>query len=166
MYSDLDIRAYFITFTSYGTWLHGDERGSVDDEHCIPGLPFAPPNLNRESANRKAMKWPEFTLDAKARGIVHRTIREVCEHRGWSLIALNVRTNHVHVVVYAPVSADKVLNDLKAWTTRRLREAGCRAVKAPVWTEGGSKHKLFTAEAVTAAAQYTSGGQGPSLPLE
>jgi REP element-mobilizing transposase RayT len=112
------------------------------------------------------MKWPEFTLDAKARGIVDRTIREVCEHRGWSLMALNVRTNHVHVVVYAPVGADKIMFDLKAWTTRRLREAGCRPAKAPVWTEGGSKHKLFTAEAITAAAQYTSIGQGPDLPME
>ena len=25
--------AYFITFRSYGTWLHGDKRGSVDRLH-------------------------------------------------------------------------------------------------------------------------------------
>ena len=25
-----DPLAYFITFTCYGNWLHGDERGSVD----------------------------------------------------------------------------------------------------------------------------------------
>jgi len=31
-----DARAYLITFTTYGTWVHGDERGSVDREHNIP----------------------------------------------------------------------------------------------------------------------------------
>ncbi len=31
MWNDTDIPlAYLITFRSYGTWLHGDERGSVN----------------------------------------------------------------------------------------------------------------------------------------
>ena len=36
--------AYFITFRCYGTWLHGDERGSVDRFHNIYGMPFIPKN--------------------------------------------------------------------------------------------------------------------------
>ncbi len=35
--------AYFITFTCCGTWLHGDERGSVDREHNTPGTPVLEP---------------------------------------------------------------------------------------------------------------------------
>ena len=31
--------AYFITFRAYGTWLHGDERGSVDRLHNTFGSP-------------------------------------------------------------------------------------------------------------------------------
>lgn len=166
MYSNLDIRAYFLTCTTYGTWLHGDERGSVDDVHRVPGLPFAPPSPRRADANREAMKWPEFTFDAKSRGIVHRTIVEVFELRKWPLLALNVRTNHLHIVGYSPDGADKMMNDFKAWCTRRLRESKCRSQKAPVWTEGGSKHKLFTEEAVRAAVGYTLHGQGPELPTE
>ena len=31
--------AYLITFRTYGTWLHGDARGSVDREHNVFGTP-------------------------------------------------------------------------------------------------------------------------------
>ncbi|MGH9840991.1 MAG: hypothetical protein ACREEM_19730 [Blastocatellia bacterium] len=34
--------AYLITFRCYGTWLHGDERGSVDRDHNIYRTPFLP----------------------------------------------------------------------------------------------------------------------------
>jgi REP element-mobilizing transposase RayT len=112
------------------------------------------------------MKWPVFMLDAGARGVVDRTIREVCEHRKWNLKALNVRTNHVHVVVWALDPAVKVLNDLKAWCTRRLREAGLVESQREVWTEGGSKRKLFTEDGVRNACEYTRTGQGADLPME
>jgi REP element-mobilizing transposase RayT len=112
------------------------------------------------------MKWPPFTLDAAARGIVDRTIREVCAHREWELKALNVRTNHVHVVLWTLDAATKVLSDLKAWCTRRLREAGCIEAGREVWTEGGSKRKLFTEDGARNACEYTRTGQGADLPME
>lgn len=158
--------AYFITFTTYGTWLHGDERGSVDDEHNIPGTPFAKPAIRRDHANRSAMKWPELNLNAKARGVVDRTVREVCVNRAWALHALNVRSNHLHIVVSANDPAVKVMTDLKAWCTRRLREAECLAKDAPAWTEGGSKRKLNTPESLRAAVHYVLHEQGPDLPME
>jgi len=39
--------AYLITFTTYGTWLHGDPRGSVDREHNVWGTPFLDPDRAR-----------------------------------------------------------------------------------------------------------------------
>ena len=34
MWNDTDTPlAYFISFRTYGTWLHGDERGSIDRFH-------------------------------------------------------------------------------------------------------------------------------------
>src|SRR5687768_3264163 len=151
MPSDLDIRAYLCTFTTYGTWLHGDERGSVDDEHNISGLPFAPPSFNRTQFHRAAMKWPEFIIDAKSRGVILHTTHGVFDHRKWSLFALNIRMTHIHLVGHAPDGGNKMIKDVKAWCTRRLREAGCRDLKAPVWTEGHSVHPLFTHDAVAAA---------------
>ena len=35
--------AYLITFTCYGMRLRGDQAGSVDRKHNIPGTPLIPP---------------------------------------------------------------------------------------------------------------------------
>src|SRR5579862_6157002 len=116
--------AYFITFTTYGTWLHGTDPGSVDPTHNQSGTPFLPPNALQESEARGAMSQPPFSLDAPRRAIVLATIREVCQHRGWSLLACHVRTTHVHFVVQANAPPEKVMNDCKVYASRRLTEAG------------------------------------------
>lgn len=40
--------AYLITFRTYGTWLHGDERGSVDKNHNKFGTRTAESRIVRE----------------------------------------------------------------------------------------------------------------------
>jgi hypothetical protein len=51
---------YLITFRSYGTWLHGDRRGSVDRLHRIYGTPRLPPNNQRRQYKRYL--WTEQQL--------------------------------------------------------------------------------------------------------
>jgi len=92
-------RAYLITFRCYGTWLHGDERGSVDRFHNRYGAPFLPHHEGRRQYEQKLLKHPPVELDAARRAAVEAAIRETCEKRGWLLRAINVRTNHVHTVV-------------------------------------------------------------------
>src|SRR5437868_339150 len=48
--------AYFLTFRCYGTWLHGDGRGSVDALHNVPGTPRMAPNGRREEGARGRMR--------------------------------------------------------------------------------------------------------------
>ena len=131
--------AYFLTWTCYGTWLHGDDRGAVDDEHNAFGDLFLPANPRRLAAQRCKLAHPPVTLNTNCRRIVRRAIEDHCRHRGWELLAVNVRTNHVHVVISFPhESPERVLGQLKAWATRRLREAGCVAADQRVWTHHGS----------------------------
>ena len=122
--------AYLITFRTYGTWLHGDERG-----------------------------WY-----AKQRPIVERTIREVCDFRGWKVSAINVRTNHAHVVVSAATVPEKVMKDFKAYATRGLRTAGLWNFSHSPWVDGGSKRYLWSETSVTNACEYVVNGQGADLP--
>lgn len=69
------------------------------------------------------MTEPELTLDTRQRDIVERTIAEQCRIRVWRLHAVNCRTQHVHVVVTAPNRDPEVVMDqFKAWCTRRLKE--------------------------------------------
>ena len=62
-------------------------------------------------------------MNAAQRKSVEKAIRDVCKKRGWILKAINVRTNHVHVVVSI---GDKKPSDaliaLKAKATRQMRE--------------------------------------------
>ncbi len=156
--------AYLLTWTCYGTWLHGDERGSVDDDHKTPGEPFLPADQIRYSAESRRLHHAPIELDAAARRIVADTIRAHCDVRGWDLLALNVRTNHVHVVVACDAHPDRALSEFKAWTTRRLREARCMAPDAVVWTHHGSTRYLWKKESVDAAMEYVVDRQGDDLP--
>src|SRR5205085_7730420 len=86
--------AYLITFRCYGTWLHGDERGSVDRDHNRYGTPLIPPNERWRQHNEQSLKHPPVELDSARRAAVEAAIRETCEKRGWLLLAINIRTNH------------------------------------------------------------------------
>ncbi len=155
--------AYFLTWTTYATWLHGDERGSVDTEHNIPKTPFLPPNPRRRDDRAQYLTAEPFTLNRHARTIVCETIERHCTIRGWRLLQLNVRTNHVHAVVAAPVKPEVVLAQLKAWCTRKLREAELVGPSDKVWTEHGSTRYLWDEEAVLRARRYTRNRQGPDI---
>ena len=155
--------AYFITFPTYGTWLHGDARGSVDRAHNVPGTPLLDPDQRRQQRDAARLKHPPVILDVKRRRVVHRTIVEVCAHRNWTLHAVHVRTNHVHVVISAEETPEQVMNALKSWATRRLVEAGMLPAGTKAWVRHGSTRYLWKADQVTSACQYVCEGQGEDL---
>lgn len=55
--------AYFITFTTYGTWLHGSAKGSVDADHNTYDTPVLEQDIGREAEVREALGQPPYTLD-------------------------------------------------------------------------------------------------------
>jgi len=163
-----------LTWTCYGAWLHGDPRGSVDDEHCTPRTPFAPPQQRRRMAMRRRMRSDPITLDHAQRAIVAQAIQRHCEHRGWWLGAVNARTNHVHCVLSCPGTPPQVAaGQLKAWATRRLREQGEFAKQQRIWTREASARWLWSKEDVRYARIYVNDCQdgphkqpAPDLPSE
>jgi REP element-mobilizing transposase RayT len=156
---------YLITMRTYGTWLHGDPRTYVTRQHNQYGTPMLPadPTIHRRA--RKAQKHAAVLLGPEHRFVVHATIIEVCAYRKWYLHAQNVRTNHAHVIVSAEHSAERTLADLKAYTTRRLREAHLADIQAPVWSYHGSTPHLFTPDDITRAKRYVLEEQGEPLPM-
>src|SRR6266852_3241946 len=110
--------AYYLTWTIYGTWLPGDERGWV----AKPGQ-FRAPDAKRKEAAQRLMPESALTLDSEHRRCVEDTVADHCRIRGWHLHVVNCRTEHVHVVVTAPKrDPDVVMDQFKAWCTRRLKE--------------------------------------------
>jgi len=155
--------AYLLTWTTYGTWLPGDERGSVDTEHNIYAEPFAAPRARRHASNAAKLAQPAFQLDSAARKVVHDTIVEACAFRRWDLVALHVRSNHVHVVVRSDQTPAATAANLKARATRVLRDRGVIGETRLVWTECGSGRYLWNEHSVLAAAKYVLEGQGAEL---
>ncbi len=156
--------AYLITFRTYGTWLPGDSRGSIDRFHNVFSSPRAPSNIVREQQSARKLKGEPVILDSQRRSSVESAIREVCGHRGWMLFALNVRTNHVHAVTSAQASSGRVLGDLKSYSTRRMRCDKNWTEDHSPWVDKGSKRNLWNSDHIWHACEYVVNGQGDELP--
>lgn len=156
--------AYLITFRTYGTWLHGDERGSIDRYHNRYRGERVPANPVIQEQHEAKLKSEPVFLDSKQRPIVDAAIRAVCDHRGWLLRAIHVRTNHAHIVVSAATEPGKVMKDFKAYSTRGLKAACLWLFDHSPWVDGGSKRYLWSENSVTNACDYVVNGQGADLP--
>jgi REP element-mobilizing transposase RayT len=154
---------YLITFACYGCHLHGSESGSVDRAHNVPGTPILEPDSARASANRERMDQAPYNLDPIRRDAVLAAIREVCAHRGWNLLAAHVRSNHVHTVVEAEMPLARVMNDLKAYASRRLNRMRLDAPNRKRWARHGSTRWLWKPPHVSAAIAYVVGEQGDAM---
>jgi hypothetical protein len=145
--------AYLLTWTAYGTWLPGDERGWVSRLNRAPGSEYNPPSARlRESAARSVVGGP-VELSHRQRELVQQSIAETCGYRGWTVREVNCRSNHVHVVLScgdaAPADA---MEQLKKYATRGLRAEGF-FVNRKVWTRGGSTRHVNTTESLRRAIE-------------
>lgn len=149
-----------LTWTCHGTWLPGDARGWVDSSNNAYGTSMGKPDAALQArACAIATGTGQFLTDAE-RELVDAAIREHCAFRVWELLALNVRTNHVHVVLRAATHRPEiVIGQLKSRATLALREAGLRDTNARVWAREGSTRYLYFEEAVSGAVKYVRDGQ-------
>ena len=152
--------AYFITFRTYGTWLHGDARGSTDGDHNMYGTPQLHPHAGRERSAHLRLAQPSVTLSHSARNAVAMVVQQVCDHHDWILHASNVRSNHVHVVVSAPRSPEHVMLAFKSWGTRRLRQLGLAQKDTKVWSRHGSTKYIWKPNQLAEACRYVMEAQG------
>ncbi|MEO8541733.1 MAG: transposase [bacterium] len=153
----------FITFTTYGSRMHGDERGSVKRGRKGTFSQVLDPDPTRAQRASSLMTGPPFELDEAQRTLVAATVKEVCAFKGWTLCAVNVRTNHVHLLVSADVAPELVMNTCKAWATRRMREAGLASADSRVWTRHGSTRFVTTDASFRRVAEYIIDGQGVDI---
>jgi|SRR6185312_9608106 len=125
--------AYLITFRCYGTWLHGDERGSIDRHRSQYNSEYIIANPNWHDYNVRHLKHAPARLTDAQRQSVEAAVRETCQFRNWELKAVNVRSNHVHSLVSTgSLRPERVLNALKANATRQLRQDGCWPHPRPI----------------------------------
>ena len=152
--------AYLITFRCYGTWLHGDERGSYRrSSNLISGVVRIPPRPRLKQAEIEQLKHRPVRLNKRQRAIVGDAIREVCTHRKYTLRAINVRSNHAHSVVSALSTPEPILDAFKSYSTRALRRRGLLGNDVKPWARHGSTIYLWKEQDVAKAIEYVMLGQ-------
>jgi hypothetical protein len=85
------------------------------------------------------MRQPCYQLDEARRKIVLAAIIDQARYRGWTPLAVHVRSTHVHVVLQADLPPERVLNILKSYASRALGLGGTDRKR---WTRHGSTRYL------------------------
>ncbi len=153
-------RYWLLTWTTYGTWLPGDSRGSVTSvradarprtEHDQPGTAWESPLPGLHAAARAALKGPLVYLLLQQANVLPEQFRETAAYRGWLLLGAAVMVNHIHLVVGVPGDPDpeNLVRDFKAYGSRTLNRRWDRPANGSWWSGGGgSRRKLPDARAV------------------
>ena len=84
---------YFVTWTTYGSWLQGEKKGYVKDGNVLQENP------NLRKANIKSMAGKKIILNNKQKEIVRESVLNEAEKTGQKTLALAVCSNHVHIVL-------------------------------------------------------------------
>jgi REP element-mobilizing transposase RayT len=154
---------YLITFACYGAHMHGDEAGSVDRRHHLFGGRRVETDPRRAFNERRSMVQEPYGMDCRARAAVLATFQEVCSYRGWGLLAAHVRATHVHVVVEAEARPERVMNDLKAYASRKLNRLSGDVGARRHWAYHGSTLWLWKDQEVRNAVRYVVEEQGQPM---
>lgn len=158
--------AYLLTFRTFGTWLHGDERHSVDRHgKNIYGTPDIASDRRLNEAMQNELKQPAIMLNDLQRLTVESAVKEVCEYRKYYLRAINVRSNHVHAVVSTQAKPERIVDAFKAYSTKKLREENLVSKELQIWSRGRSRRYLWKPRHVELAIEYVLYSQG-DLPFE
>ncbi|MEX2173079.1 MAG: transposase [Pirellulaceae bacterium] len=167
-------RFWLLTWTTYGTWLPGDERGFVSEVndgqggrviHNLPGTPHdAGWNRLEFDSRRRLVAKPIYLVNEQA-AIAFAQFEETAAYRCWQLIAVSVMANHVHLAVGVPgdPQPEDILRDFKSYASRALNRAFGRPASGTWWTESGSKRKLKDEAAILSAAAYVRDQEFPLL---
>jgi REP element-mobilizing transposase RayT len=168
-------RYWLLTWTTYGTWLPGEERGFVSpvrenaDEkwrrqnQCGTAYSRSMCGLKRSSQSR--LKCSPIYLNIEQAQIVFDQFQETAAYRGWHLEAIAIMTNHVHVIVRVEVDVapDVLLRDFKSYASRALNGRWDKPASGTWWAESGSKRKKSDRGAVENAICYVARQERPLL---
>ena len=139
---------YMITFTTYGTWLQGDEWGFVKEGNIFAG------NQSLADSNKQNLSRNPVRLSKTHRAIAADAIVEKASQLNQEILALAVCSNHVHIVAdYIPTPIGKVVSYYKNAAQVALRKTG---LSGRVWTKGFDKRFCFDEQTLQSRIDYVS----------
>lgn len=172
---DTRSRYWLLTWTTYGTWLPGDDKGFVSpvrnpfsqkwERQNTPGTicTSSIPGLRQASYSR--LKCPAISLSSSQAEVLWQQFQETANIRNWQILSVAIMRTHVHLLVYVEndPAPENVLRDFKAYGSRSLNSKWQKPASGTWWTESGSKRKKATQRAVVAAVRYVANQANPLL---
>ena len=144
---------YMITWTIYGTWLQGDERGYVKNGRICPG------NKALMQSNKQLQLQDAIRLSSAQQQVVRKAIIEEAASRGQRIYALAVQPTHIHIVAeYVPQPIGKVVAFYKKADRLALKTLGHNG---KLWTRGYDKRFCFDEESLRRRIRYVD-SQNPA----
>jgi len=150
---------WHITFGTYGSRLHGDDRPTVDKDHNQPSEPFVERDPNRVEFERGRMRLPPRFLSMAQRLFVEGALRDVCVRGGWTYRTCAAGPDHVHLLcdVKPEIHGEKVRRLVKRWLGQALSEKWSLPKGATWWAEEGSNKPIHDEEYLNNAFGYICG---------
>jgi len=155
--------AFFITFPTYGSWVHGNSKSSVHHSQNQYTGPLLPPNPNLECQIINTMKEKPYIMSHVQREAVLESIKETCQFKSWELIAAHVRSNHIHLLVRANAKPNNIMNTLKAYASRKLKQHCVGYKRTKFWARHGSTRYIWRIEYISGALNYLVYQQGKMM---
>jgi REP element-mobilizing transposase RayT len=160
--------ALHITWTTFGTWLPGDQRGYVTNtvasdggfqkKENTPGTPYTADAPFMSARARALQQRPTALLTASLARVAAAAMVSAATARGWRIVRGALMPNHIHMVVIdCPADGSAVRRVLKGTSQAALnREAGAQRW----WTAGGSDRYKNDDDAIAAAIRYVANQPG------
>ena len=158
-------RFWLLTWTTYGSWLPGDERGSIgifhdQDENAIEhnkrGQSVADASEALRKYSKSQMKGDELRLVLEQARVLVTQFHCTAAFRKWRFLAVAIMANHIHLIVnvHGDPDPETILRDFKSYGSRALNLQWGKPKSDTWWTESGSKRKLDTDNSVIGATGY------------
>jgi REP element-mobilizing transposase RayT len=160
-------RYWLITWTTYGTWLAGDDRGFVsnvysDDggpevRHNSPGTDCDSSVTGLEMYVRDRMLDDPFHLSEQQANTLISQFQETSRIRKYELCTASIMYNHMHLLIGVPGDPDphRLRELFKSWATRALLKQWKLPKSGEFWTAKGSVRKK-EGDAIPTAAIYVA----------
>ena len=142
-----------ITWTTYGTWLQGDERGYVKNGRICSG------NKVLMQSNKQCQVQDAVRLSKVQQQLVKNSVIEEAALRDQKIYALSVQSTHIHMVIaYTPQPISNIVAYYKKAARLALRTIGH---EGKLWTKGYDKRFCFDVESLKRRIRYVQ-SQNPA----
>jgi len=137
---------YMLTWTTYGSWLQGDERGWVKNGRILQ------PDNKLYLTNKQKLKRTPVKLKESQKRLVKEIILAESKRINQKIYTITICSDHIHIVAEPCLeSISQIVQRYKRVSTYTLQKNG---FNGKVWTKGYDKRYCFSVKDLRIRIDY------------